>query len=58
MIEAQILRLFDFSKIFEIMCDPSRISIDRTLSHERHPITFFTEILNEAKRRYTLMTKN
>jgi len=46
MSEAPVMRLFDFSKAFEVMCDVSSISISGVLGQEKNSITFFGEKLS------------
>ncbi|RVW62160.1 Retrovirus-related Pol polyprotein from transposon 17.6 [Vitis vinifera] len=51
--EAPVLKLPDFSKIFEIACDASHVRVGGVLSQEEHSIAFYSEKLNEARRRYS-----
>jgi len=53
MTEAYAMRLPDFSKVFEIMCDASDIDIGGVLSQEKHPITFFSEKFSGARLNYS-----
>ena len=55
--KASTLELPDFNKIFKVDCDASNIGIRVILSQENHLISFFSEKLNETRRKYSTYDK-
>ena len=56
-IEQSFLVLPDFSKTFQVRCDPSGFPIGVVLGQDNKPIAYFSEKLNEAKIKYSTYDK-
>jgi len=50
--ETPVLKLPYFLQPFEVTCDASHVGVGGVLSHQHHPIAYFSKKLNETRRRY------
>jgi hypothetical protein len=55
--EQSILVLPDFRKIFQVRCDASGVAIGVVLSQDNQPVSYFSEKLNDTKRKYSTYDK-
>jgi hypothetical protein len=55
--EQPILVLLDFKKTFQVKCDASGVAIGTVLSQDDKLVSYFSEKLNDAKKKYSTYEK-
>ena len=53
-----VLKFLDFKHPFQVKCDASGVAIGVVLSQDDRPIAYFSEKLNDAKKKYSSYEKH
>ncbi|MDF3686360.1 ribonuclease H family protein [Enterobacter hormaechei] len=57
-VELPVISLSNFNKVFQVVCDASDSAIGAMMSQEGKLVAFFSEKLNDSKRKYPMYDRS